>query len=211
MTRLSAQPAGQFGSTPAGIPVPAISVSCPTRSASFTPSMELAEKSMGPRPHDHTMLPFLSASITRLLNWSEIRMLPGWLNFEDETIPAQAGSAANAIAPEIKAPAARRRIFMNLLPIVAGERTQFPRGAPPVGSSRTHDRSVLFPGPNDSIGYVQAVRIEQSMHQMTGSRWSPHALTTMIQRGFGNAKQMFRRTTAGNQALYSTGWTASEW
>src|ERR1700688_385766 len=116
MTRLSAQPAGQFGSTPAGIPVPAISVSSPTRSASFTPKIELAEKSVGPRPQDHTMLPFLSASITRLLNWSEIRMLPGWLNLEGESIPAEAGSAANTIAPEIKAPAARRTIFMNLTP-----------------------------------------------------------------------------------------------
>jgi len=41
---------------------------------------DLAEKSFGPRPNDQTMLPDLSTSMTRLLNWSAIRMLPGSLN-----------------------------------------------------------------------------------------------------------------------------------
>src|SRR6266478_8682207 len=80
MTRLSGAPPGLCGMTPAGVPVPAMSVNGPTRWASLTPMMELDEKSFGPSPNDQRMLPAVLISITRLLNWSAIRILPGRLN-----------------------------------------------------------------------------------------------------------------------------------
>ena len=76
MTRLSAAPLGAWGITPAGVPVPASRVSGPTRWASLQPMIDRAEKSFGPSPNDQTILPAGSVSMTRLLNWSAIRMLP---------------------------------------------------------------------------------------------------------------------------------------
>src|SRR6202049_3851556 len=72
-TRLSAHPVGQFGSLPGGAPVPAIRVRSPTRCASFTPMIEAAETSFGPRPKCQRMFPARSTSITLLLNWSAMR------------------------------------------------------------------------------------------------------------------------------------------
>src|ERR1700680_1178773 len=72
-TRLSAHPVGQVGSLPGGAPVPAIRVRSPTRCASFTPMIEAAETSFGPRPKCQRMFPARSTSITLLLNWSAMR------------------------------------------------------------------------------------------------------------------------------------------
>src|SRR5437016_5912559 len=81
ITRLSTQPDFlQFGVAPGGMPVPAIRVKSPTRSASFVPTIAFAEVSPGPVPNCQTILPAGSISMTRLLNWSVIRMLPGRLN-----------------------------------------------------------------------------------------------------------------------------------
>src|SRR5438309_10383147 len=79
-TLLSTQPLLQFVVAPGGIPVPDISVRLPTRSASFVPTIALAEVSPGPFPNCQTILPAGSISMTRLLNWSVMRMLPGRLN-----------------------------------------------------------------------------------------------------------------------------------
>src|SRR5579859_1579235 len=43
--------------------------------------MDLAEKSFGPNPNCQTILPPGVASTTRLLNWSAMRMSPGWLKW----------------------------------------------------------------------------------------------------------------------------------
>ncbi len=92
-TRLSGQPDFlQFLVAPGGMPVPDISVRSPTRSASLVPTIALAEVSPGPWPNCQTMLPPGSISITRLLNWSVMRMLPGALN----SLPARAFGAAAA-------------------------------------------------------------------------------------------------------------------
>ena len=42
--------------------------------------IDAGEKSAGPRPNCQTILPMESTSITRLLNWSAIRILPRELN-----------------------------------------------------------------------------------------------------------------------------------
>src|SRR3989441_12612925 len=91
-TLLSSQPLLQFVVAPGGIPVPDISVRLPTRSASFVPTIALAEVSPGPFPNCQTILPSGAISMTRLLNWSVMRMLPFWLNLELEvTVFAWAG------------------------------------------------------------------------------------------------------------------------
>jgi hypothetical protein len=51
-----------------------------TRWASLVPMMDCRLKSRGPLPNCHTIWPAGSTSITRLLNWSAIKMLPGRLN-----------------------------------------------------------------------------------------------------------------------------------
>src|SRR6266849_9346527 len=79
-TRLSRQQLLQFVVAPGGTPVPDISVRLPTRSASLVPAIALAEVSPGPFPNCQTIFPARSISITRLLNWSVIRIFPGWLN-----------------------------------------------------------------------------------------------------------------------------------
>ena len=65
--------------------MPAISVNLPTRSASLVRIIDCGEKSAGPKPKCHTILPFGSTSITRLLNWSAIRVL--WLEIVDSCAP----------------------------------------------------------------------------------------------------------------------------
>jgi hypothetical protein len=47
------------------------------RSASLVPAMALADVSPGPFPKDHTILPDGEISMTLLLNWSVIKILPG--------------------------------------------------------------------------------------------------------------------------------------
>src|ERR1700746_83789 len=42
--------------------------------------IDAGEKSAGPRPNCQTILPLASTSMTRLLNWSAIRVLPLRLN-----------------------------------------------------------------------------------------------------------------------------------
>src|SRR6267143_6229525 len=93
ITRLSTQPDFlQLGVAPGGMPVPDINVRLPTRSASLVPTIALAAVSPGPFPNCQTMVPSGAISITRLLNWSVMRMLPGWLNLELEvTVFAWAG------------------------------------------------------------------------------------------------------------------------
>src|SRR3989442_9777350 len=81
-TRLSTQPFLQLVVAPAGMRVPDISVRLPTRSASLVPTIALAEVSPGPFPNCQTRFPARSISIARLLNWSVIRIFPGWLNPE---------------------------------------------------------------------------------------------------------------------------------
>ena len=99
-TRLSATPSGACGITPAGVPVPAMRVNGPTRWTSFTPMMDRGEKSFGPSPNDQTMLPAGVTSITRLLNWSAMRMLPGRLksrlSLNDSPKAGPAGSKSPA-------------------------------------------------------------------------------------------------------------------
>src|SRR5579862_642067 len=113
MTRLSATPPGACGITPGGVPVPAIKVKGPTRWASLQPTMDLAEKSFGPNPNCQTMRPSGSVSMTRLLNWSAIRRLPGWLKWRlSGTLPADAvparTSAPTATKTEHQAPVETR-------------------------------------------------------------------------------------------------------
>src|SRR6266699_3590111 len=107
ITRLSTQPdLLQFVVAPAGIPVPDISVKFPTRSASFVPTIAFAEVSPGPFPNCQTILPAGSISMTRLLNWSVMRMLPGRLNSLEtcpfDTVPD------NKMTPPINSDAAMR-------------------------------------------------------------------------------------------------------
>src|SRR3989454_6176926 len=78
-TRLSTQPALQLVVAPGGTPVPDISVRLPTRSASLVPAIALADASPGPFPNCQTMLPDGEISMTRLLNWSVIRIFPASL------------------------------------------------------------------------------------------------------------------------------------
>src|SRR2546425_1510883 len=106
-TRLSTQPFLQLVVAPGGTPVPDISVRLPTRSASLVPAIALAEVSPGPFPNCQTMFPARSISITRLLNWSVIRIFPGRLNPElvVDTTPARTGAipyaATDAVARTI--------------------------------------------------------------------------------------------------------------
>src|SRR6267378_3576807 len=78
-TRLSTQPDFlQLVVVPGGTPVPDISVRPPgILSASLVPAIALADASCGPFPNAHTMLPAGSISMTRLFNWSVIKMFPG--------------------------------------------------------------------------------------------------------------------------------------
>src|SRR5205807_9018436 len=103
-TLLSTQPPLQLVVAPGGMPVPDISVRLPKRSASLVPTIVLPEVSPGPFPNCQTMLPEGEISITRLLNWSVIRIFPGWLNpeFVVDTTPARTGAilytATDAVA-----------------------------------------------------------------------------------------------------------------
>src|SRR5712692_9780228 len=95
ITRLSTQPDFlQLVVAPGGTPVPEIRVRLPTRSASFVPAIALAEVSPGPFPNCQTIFPARSISITRLLNWSVIRIFPAWLNpeFAVDPTPARTGA-----------------------------------------------------------------------------------------------------------------------
>src|SRR5579864_2998761 len=60
--------------------------------------IECGVKSLGPRPKDQTMWPPGSTSITRLLNWSAIRIFPGRL----KPCGVRASSAQTAIVAAVK-------------------------------------------------------------------------------------------------------------
>src|SRR5712692_9989612 len=82
MTRLSAQPLGSLAE-PAGMPVPASKVRPPlNRSASLRPMIAPGPglQRVGlPEPKVQTICPSGATSTARLLNWSEMRRLPGAL------------------------------------------------------------------------------------------------------------------------------------
>ena len=70
----------RFGLAARACRCPPSGVRVPTRSASLVPMIEACVKSAGPKPNCQTMLPLRSTSITRLLNWSAIRVLRRSLN-----------------------------------------------------------------------------------------------------------------------------------
>src|SRR5438132_12816073 len=90
-TRLSTQPALQFGVAPGGTPVPDISVRLPTRSASLVPAIALAEVSPGPSPNCQTILPEGEISMARLLNGSVIGIVPCWVKVPLVSVRARVG------------------------------------------------------------------------------------------------------------------------
>src|SRR5207244_537257 len=112
-TRLSTQPALQFGVAPGGTPVPDISVRLPTRSASLVPAIALAEVSPGPFPNCQTMLPEGEISMTRLLNWSVIRIFPGWLKVPLVIIGALVANTDGNAASARNTTAIARKVFFH--------------------------------------------------------------------------------------------------
>jgi hypothetical protein len=65
----------------------------------LVPAIALAEVSPGPFPNCQTMFPARSISITRLLNWSVIRIFPAWLNPEFVVDPTPARTGAIVYPP----------------------------------------------------------------------------------------------------------------
>src|SRR5207244_10323450 len=110
-TLLSTQPALQFVVAPGGTPVPDISVRLPTRSASLVPAIAFAEVSPGPFPNCQTMMPEGEISMTRLLNWSVIRIFPGWLKPALVVLGVLAANTDGNAASARNTTASPRRLF----------------------------------------------------------------------------------------------------